>query len=496
MAGVERMPMTTETDICIVGAGPAGMAAAITAAKHGARVVVLDEQPTPGGQIFRSVTTNGAQRARILGADYTEGAKLAAEFLRASIDYRPASVVWQILPAGSDMPVQGRSERTERRDASDITAPIEVIFSENQAARKIVAHRLILATGAVERPCPIPGWTLPGVMTAGAAQILLKQSGIVPSEAVLAGSGPLIYLLAAQLIEAGARPVAIVETQPKGSWQKALPHMARALPAWHYIRKGTQLLAAIKKAHVPRYRHAQSLRAMGSGSIEAVSFTSGGRQHEIAASTLLLHQGVVPNVQISRALRLDHDWSEQQRCWHPRTDAWGNTSIDGIAIAGDGASIGGATTAEHTGSLAALEALHKLDRLTAAERDILAAPHIATRGRDLAIRPFLDALYPPSQETLTPPDETIVCRCEDVTAGDIRSYASLGCLGPNQTKAFGRAGMGPCQGRVCGLAVSEILAAVNGRSMPETGYYRLRMPTKPVTIAEMAGLAADVEQSD
>ena len=118
----------------------------------------------------------------------------------------------------------------------------------------------------------------------------------------------------------------------------------------------------------------------------------------------------------------------------------------------------------------------------------MAAPLRRALARELAARPFLDAAYPPYDAALHPSDGTVICRCEEVTAGDIRRYAKLGCLGPNQTKAFGRAGMGPCQGRFCGLTVTALLADANGQSPDETGYYRIRPPLKPVTLGELAAM--------
>ncbi|MBF9061468.1 FAD/NAD(P)-binding oxidoreductase, partial [Rhodobacterales bacterium HKCCSP123] len=120
--------------------------------------------------------------------------------------------------------------------------------------------------------------------------------------------------------------------------------------------------------------------------------------------------------------------------------------------------------------------------------DRRAVPLRSALARELAARPFLDAAYPPVAEALDPADTTIVCRCEEVTAGTIRGHARLGCLGPNQAKAFGRAGMGPCQGRYCGLTVTSLLAGANGRTPDETGYYRIRPPLKPVTLGELAAM--------
>ena len=118
----------------------------------------------------------------------------------------------------------------------------------------------------------------------------------------------------------------------------------------------------------------------------------------------------------------------------------------------------------------------------------MAAPLRRALARELAVRPFLDAAYPPYSAALQPTDSTVVCRCEEVTAGSIRGYAKIGCLGPNQTKAFGRAGMGPCQGRYCGLTVTALLADANGQSPDETGYYRIRPPLKPVILGELAAM--------
>jgi bacterioferritin-associated ferredoxin len=160
-----------------------------------------------------------------------------------------------------------------------------------------------------------------------------------------------------------------------------------------------------------------------------------------------------------------------------------------VAISGDSAGIMGAKASEAHGQLAALGALHRLGAISATERDQKATAHRRDFEHEIAPRPFLDQLYQPHPAYLTPEDATIVCRCEEVTAGQIREYVNLGCLGPNQTKAFGRPGMGPCQGRVCGLTVSEIIADARGVSPDEVGYYRIRSPVKPVTLGELAAMA-------
>lgn len=459
-----------QADIVIIGAGPAGMAAARKAADEGLSVLLLDEQRQAGGQIYRDVERASKLRGELLGKDYLEGLALAEALHHPGIQHIRGAVVWQI--------------DDERR----------VAFSVDGAASIATGKRLLIATGAIERPMPVPGWTLPGVMTAGAAQILLKQSGVVCGNAVLVGSGPLLYLLAAQMVHAGMAPLALVETQTMSDTAASMRHINGALRGWRYLRKGLGLLAEIRRAGVKRFTGASRISLEGNGQVETICFSAGGKTHQLECASVLLHHGVVPNTQIARSVGIPHHWSEQQHCFTPQKDEWGRSSIAEIFIAGDGGGIGGAIAASLTGTLAALEIACDLGALSRNDRDRKASRIRRDLGKELAARPFIDRAYPPCGEALSPADSTIICRCEEVTAGDIRRYASLGCIGPNQTKAFGRSGMGPCQGRFCGLAVTELLANANGLSQSETGYYRIRPPLKPVTLGELAALAQTQEK--
>ncbi len=452
----------TRVDLAIIGAGPAGMAAAALAARHGLRVTLLDEQPRPGGQIYRDVDRATALRGDLLGPDYTHGATLTAALKHSGVDHVSGAVVWAIEEG------------------------FALSYTKDGRGAQIMADRVLLATGAIERPMPLPGWTLPGVMTAGAGQILLKQSGVLARRAVLVGAGPLLYLTAAQMLRAGTPPLALVETATRGDLLGAMRHLGGALRGWRYLLKGLGLLAELKRGGVKRHVGATGLAIEGRARAEALSFSAGGKSHRIACDTVYLHHGVVPNVQAARSLGVGHDWNAAQACFLPRLDVWGQSDVPGIYVAGDSAGIGGAKVAEEAGRLAALHVTQAAGRITQTERDRQAAPLRATLARERAVRPFLDRAYPPCPEALTPADATLICRCEEVTAGDIRTYASLGCVGPNQAKAFGRAGMGPCQGRYCGLTVTALLAEANGQTPDATGYYRVRAPLKPVTLGELA----------
>jgi NADPH-dependent 2,4-dienoyl-CoA reductase/sulfur reductase-like enzyme len=230
------------------------------------------------------------------------------------------------------------------------------------------------------------------------------------------------------------------------------------------------------------------LRAVGRSRVEAVAWDGG----EIAVDHLLLHEGVIPNTQIGLALQLAHQWDEAQLCWRPVVDEWGRSSLPNIAIAGDGAGILGADAAVLTGRLAALDAAAVLGRIEEPERDRRARPIRAALDRERTFRPFLDALYRPGHSVLVPTeDDTIACRCEEVSVGQIRRAVRLGAPGPNQLKAFTRCGMGPCQGRICGPIVSAVIAEARGLPIAEIGTYRPRAPYKPITVGALAAAALE-----
>lgn len=456
-------------DLVVVGAGPAGLSAGAAAAELGLSVLVADENAAPGGQIYRGVTTSPVANRATLGGDYWRGAAIAERLGRSAAAYAPGCLVWSVA--------------AEPGEASEIGVSL------GGRARLIEAGEVVLATGAQERPFPIPGWTLPGVMTAGAAQIALKTSAIVPSgRTVIAGSGPLLYLLAGQLQAAGASIVAVLDTTPRGNWRKALPALPDFL-ASPYLAKGLALVAKARRK-LRFIGGVTALAAEGEGAVAQVRYRRGTREETIACDLLLLHQGVIPGVNLANAVGCAHDFDEAQHAWTPRLDAWFCSSVPGVAIAGDGAGIGGAESAAWRGEIAALGAACRLGRIDPAERDRRAAPLLAEHARSLRGRRFLDLLYRPAAHFLAPPDDaTIVCRCEEITAGQVRDTARrLGVTGPNQMKAFLRCGMGPCQGRLCGPTVVDLIAEVRGTSPAEIGYYRLRPPIKPVTLAELAAL--------
>jgi NADPH-dependent 2,4-dienoyl-CoA reductase/sulfur reductase-like enzyme len=261
------------------------------------------------------------------------------------------------------------------------------------------------------------------------------------------------------------------------------------LLARHYLSKGLAYKKDLKQAGISTLHNVSDLRAEGDESLASVSFRHKSRQHAIATDLLLIHFGVIPQSHLSRVAGCRHDWDESQQCWRPQLDDWGNSTIDGILIAGDSAGIGGARTAEHAGRLAALEATHALGLIHRRERDRLARNDRKWMRAEQHIRPFLEAFFHiPGKLLSVPDDSTIVCRCEEVTAGEIRLAVADGHSDSNQVKFLTRCGMGPCQGRQCAEAVAHIVAAASGEHVARGGYYRGRPPVAPLTLGQLASL--------
>lgn len=435
-------------DLLIVGAGPAGIGAALEAADHGLSVMLLDENPAPGGRIWQALEARGAK-----DADEAAALALIRRLRDSRVDFRWNATVWAV------------------------EAESQVFFSQDGVAHAARARTILLATGTTERPMPIAGWTLPGVMTIGAAQIALKTGGLVPTGRTwLAGQGPLLLLYATQMLEAGGEVAGVIDlSNPLGPLRAARHVALGALPD---IRKGLAWRQRLRAAGV-RWIPASGLRADGTTALRSISFRTHAGVATEAADMLLLHDGVIPSVQMTRAIGCAHAWSQAQRCWHPVVDAWGATSVPDVRVAGDAAGIGGGDVALLSGRIAVLGLLGRVQEAKSLR---------ARRALRLTVRPLLDALYPPL--ALRPDDATLVCRCEEVTAGQIREAARSGCQGMNQLKAYTRCGMGPCQGRMCGPIGIEVLADTLNRPTAAIEPLRTRFPTKPVSVGELASLSA------
>ena len=455
-------------DVIVIGAGPAGLSAAACLAEMGLDVICLDEQATIGGQIYRNIRGASQDLRTLLGEDYTRGESLAKRFIESGARYEPYAMVWQVEPDG------------------------HICYSRDGKSKQIRANYIIAATGAMERPMPVPGWTLPGVMGAGAANNLAKEAGLTPEgRVVLAGSGPLLLLEASLLIRKKVNIQAILETTPATPAPKAIVRAPEAAVRADFLWKGLSLVREIKKAGIPHYKGVTQIKALGNDKVTRVEAQHKEEALSFDIDMLLLHFGVIPNTHIYRQAGCDMVWEPEQRYWYPKCDAWGRTTRERIFAAGDGAKVGGALAAQYKGELAALEAARCSGIIPEYERDRLAEPLLKALRHDRWPRPFVDALYAPRPDQLVFDEDTVVCRCENLTVGDIRQMVKEGIKEVNEIKSISRAGMGPCQGRMCGPAVAEIVAAETSATPDRAGLVNVRPPLKPVPLEEVAAMELD-----
>ncbi len=456
-------------DVVVVGAGPAGISAAACLGEMGLQVIVLDEQQSPGGQIYRNVKNATQKIFKDLGEDYSRGLELTQRFDNSGADYMSSASVWHLESDG------------------------RVFYSQNNTSTQVRANYIVIATGAMERPVPFPGWDLPGVIGAGAVNSLAKEAGLTPDcNVVLAGSGPLLLLEASLLIQKGVSVKAILETTPKMPSLSALPKAIQALRRLDFLLKGLKMVKDIKKSGVPHFKAVSRIRAVGADKVEAVEAYSGSEKQSFPADLLLTHFGVIPNTHIFRLLGCSLAWNNEQRYWYPKTDEWGRSSSENIFAAGDGAGVGGALAAGYKGELAALEIAHCLGIIPPYERDQLAEPIRKSLLYDNHPRPFIDAVFAPNFAGTAFENETVLCRCENIRVKDVRRVVGEGVREINELKIVTRCGMGPCQGRMCGPALAEIIGNELSLSPEQVGVLTIRPPLKPLPLEEMS----IVEQAD
>ena len=451
--------------IVIVGAGPAGISAAEVLCAGGHRPILIDEGYRPGGQGYRQPSGGLAlDMPRLMGSEAGKYEALHARFagLEGRMEYRPRTLVWAIDGKTLHLVCDGRADTIE-------------------------ADTLLLATGAMDRVAPIPGWTLPGVFTLGGAQVALKDQGcLIGHRVAFLGSSPLLLLAARQYREMGGEVVVVADTTPLRAKAAALPAMTRSPRT---LLRGLAYMAGTMRAGTPLLHGVTPLAIEGDGHVEAVLLRDGsGREQRFACDAVALGYGLKPETQLAdlAGARFAHD--EDFRLFLPKTDGFGR-SRPGLYLAGDGAAIGGADAAEASGALAAHAVLSDLG----APQDIGAVRLLARRLARLRVfqRGLARAFAWPVAQIRAQPDETILCRCENVTIGAVRQ-AMAQALGPvevNRVKAMTRCGMGRCQGRVCGPALQEIVSGIAGRDGATAGRLRGQAPVKPIVLSAAGDLA-------
>ena len=512
-APVEIGAMRVEQpEVLVIGAGPGGLSAAIAARRAGATVVLLDERSQPGGQYYKQVAVTGVAPP---DAQHRAGAALVAEARRLGVDIRADTLVW------------GAFE------------PREFVASGGGGTVRFEPKVAIVATGAYERGWPVPGWTLPGVMTTGAAQTLWRTARRLPGRRVLvAGNGPLNLQLAAELLGGGAEVVAVAEASRRPAprdWRTLLA-MAKAAPRlladglrYHAARRrgGAAMLHGMvvtkveanpagglvvtlshtdgprgaaacshpPHAEQPAARACRSTQGLASFDTPpaAAAQDEGGRgisntARRFEVDVLCLGYGFEPSNEVLRALGCAHDYDPVRRHLVTRRDPDGRTDMPGVFALGDCTGLGGAKAALAEGTLAGLAAAEDLGRSPGSPEALRAVR--AELDRHRTFQRALWSLYaaPPFNPALTTPD-TLICRCEEVSFAAIEEALSEGMTGIGAVKRRTRVGMGRCQGRYCAPALDQLLADRFGRPRDAFSGFAPRVPVKPVAIEDLARLA-------
>ncbi len=454
--------MQTQWDTIIVGAGPAGMSAAIQCAKAGLDVLVLDRQDTPGGQIWKGAARAGADKVRFFGKEYAHGTKLVQQFLQSKITYMANALVWFVEGTSICVSIEGQSHQLK-------------------------AKSLVLATGGMERPVPVEGWDLPCVMGVGACDLLLKSAGLTPAApVVVCGNGPLILQTLAHLCHLKVPVAGLVLTgnMTKNSW-KAFLQSYKILGRPLYFMNGLSYSLQVLLKKIPTFYNSKDVVITEENGAK-VTFTSGRKSHSLEAKTVLLHEGIVSASRITHLLGCRHQWSSRHRYWYAEANEWGETSVSDVYVAGDMAGVCGAEAAQAKGNIVGIGLGAKLGKYTQDERDALAQKYQRTLTRCRWMQDFTDAFFEPKPEALLPADNAIVCRCEEKTAKEIREAVLDGCYTTDAAKIACRCGMGLCQGRMCSGMVAAIISEVHGIPLERLKPYKARAPLFPIEMGELA----------
>ncbi|MDR5700516.1 FAD-dependent oxidoreductase [Agromyces aerolatus] len=465
--------ITLSPDLLVIGGGPAGLAAAATAAEQGLSVVVLDERGKLGGQYYKQPSPAFTVDESQIDTQYRSGRALIARATKAGVQVLHGARLWGAASA-------------------------DRLFAANAEERwEIFPKRLVLAAGAYERGVPFPGWTLPGVMTTGAAQTLSRSYQVSPGERVLvAGNGPLNMQVAAELASAGAEVVALVELGHPVSFRSVLRGPVMAVSAPSLILDAARYTMALLRAKVPVLTgsavvHAEGgpagVRSVRIAKIDADGRAVAGTERDFAVDAVCLGYGFLPSNELSRLLGCRHRWDEQLKSLVVDADEAGQTSVAGVRVIGDSARVSGARVAQAAGVLAGAAVVAELTGSTPSGLRSAISKAERRLARNLRFQRAANFAYaaPVLTDQLAEPS-TIVCRCERVALSQIADQTDELATTPGAVKRVSRAGMGKCQGRYCGPVMLERSARLREETVAERSGFAPQAPVKPTPISVIA----------
>lgn len=477
------MTARNEHELAIIGGGPAGLSAAIAASECGLDVCLIDEQPRLGGQIYRQPPAGFRVDSWLAGRLYRRGKALLERAAHlASLHYLAGATVWGLFA-----PQPGELGETCHH----------VLVEQAGKIDRLRARHVLLASGCYEMPVPFPGWHLPGVMSAGGVQTLLKSQRIAAGgNVVLAGSHPLLLVAADQLLEAGVSVAAVVFTQSMRAMARALASPAPLLGAFPQLLHAAHCLRSIRRAKVPVMFGQVVAEAIGSDAVEAVRICAGdlrGEAQTIACDTVGICYGFLASSELARQAGAQSAW-QRGSGWVLAVDELMRTSVPNLSAAGELIAVAGAEAAALSGEIAALGIASDAGRLAAHEAAARARRLHRRLGRLRRFAAVLAELSapPPRLLGLLATPATLLCRCEEVTVGALRDAlrAEPTVASASTAKLLTRVGMGMCQGRMCELAVRRLIGEYRGRDEQEIDGYVARPPVKPIPLATLAAQAS------
>jgi thioredoxin reductase len=461
--------MMAETcDLAIVGGGPAGQAAAEVAVAAGLGVAVIDEQARPGGQILRQPPHDFAVERWLAGRSYRGLKAQLTRFGALTLDWIGWTSVAGAFPDGDGWLLQ---------------------LAGRDGGRTLAARRLLIAGGCYDLPFPLPGWTLPGVLSAGGVQAFVKSQQFVPgARFVFAGTHPLQLLVASQILAAGGEVEAVLFAQARGRLTGALRRASGAvLGGGGALMAGAAAYRALRRANVPILFGAPLAEIEGSARVESVRW-SGRLTGTAACDTVGLCFGFVPQSDLVRAIGADVRWIGTTGGYAARPDEWQRSNVPGCYVAGETTGVAGAEAALCAGRIAGLAIACDSGRIAAPAAETQARPLRARLARHHRFAAMLDRMADPTDWAMRGlAEDTIVCRCEDVTFGALEAALrdSPAAPGASGLKLVTRAGMGLCQGRSCEHAVLRLLARHNGTEADALDGFHARFPARPVAIGDL-----------
>jgi NADPH-dependent 2,4-dienoyl-CoA reductase/sulfur reductase-like enzyme len=468
--------MALQTEVAVVGAGPAGLGAAYAAMQAGCAVTLIDSYARPGGQYYKQMPSEF--QARSPGALHHR--------------FGPAQRLMPALQAHSKVTIL-TGTTVWSAQAADSKGAVTLYLNDDTTSSELHSLSVVLAPGAFDRALPFPGWDLPGVMTAGAIQSLVKSQRVLPGRRiVLSGSGPFLMPVAAALAQAGAQVLGVYEATHPRHWVR---HAPQAWGHWDKLREALDYAGILRKYRVPVKFGRAVVRAEGDGRVRRVAVARldagwspiAGSEQYVEVDTLGLGYGFVPSIELAQLLGCALRYDPLQAGFFVQHDASMESSRKGVFVAGEIAGIGGSSVARPQGAIAGLAAARKLGRLSAARAREAMAPHLKELHHQQAFARLLHRLYPVPKgwfDWLTP--ETIICRCEEVSYARVKeAVTQFGATDAKTVKNITRCGMGLCQGRVCGSNVAAITSALSDRPPEEVGTLAARPIVKPVMLGAM-----------